>query len=43
MFMEGGRTVNAPSRPESGKERLWYECTKEIEKIDMILKARQMK
>ncbi len=43
MFVEEGRVRDAPSRPESGKERLWYECTMEIEKIDMILKARTQK
>ncbi len=40
MVVEEGRVRSAPTRPDSGRERLWYECTMEIEKIDMILKAR---
>lgn len=43
MVVEEGRVRQAPTRPESGKERLWYECTMEIEKIDMILNARKQK
>ena len=43
MVVEEGRVRAAPSRPESGKERLWYECTMELEKIDVILKAREPK